>query len=321
MSLFSSFLGLPLATSAADFSAMPLPGTRGDFLAKGRDGGPVFLLRDSSPASYSPAIELMYVGVQFHCTCRVTTATGMTEGQFAVIFCDVGAHELHEVFIRCLAAAAEQLPGNASTPDLQRCIQSLLDLFRDLGRPSSREVTGLWAELFVIARSKSVPQALRAWHADQFERFDFSWSSGCLEVKASTRELRQHDFALEQLQRPLGGVGYIVSILLQNQGGGVGVVDLANEIEVGVAGEPQLRRKLWEGILAALGSDFSERLDRQFDPSYAERSLAIYAMEDIPAPCQPADPRVSGIRFHADLSTVCSSFGGSGKAVFDSLFS
>lgn len=320
MSLFASFQALPLATSAVDFSALPLLGPRGDFLAKGGDGGPVFLLRDSSPVSYSPAIELKHVGVQFHSTCRVTTAAGAIEDQFAVISCDADAPELHEVFVRCLAAAVEQLPVNAATPDLQRCIQSLLDLFRALGRPSSREVTGLWAELFVIARSKNVSQALRAWHADQFERFDFSWSTGRLEVKAAAREQRLHEFALEQLQPPLCGAGYVVSVLLQTQSAGIGIVDLANEIEAVVASEPQLRQKLWESIVAALGSDFSERLDRQFDPSYADRSLVVFAMEDVPAPCQPADPRVSGIRFRADLSTVSSSLGGNGRAVLDSLF-
>lgn len=320
MSLFASFHALPLATSAVDFSALPLSGPRGDFLAKGGDGGPVFLLRDSSPASYSPAIDLKHVGVQFHSTCRVTMATGAVEDQFAVISCDAGAPELHEVFVRCFAAAVEQLPVHSTTSDLQRCIQSLLDLFRSLGRPSSREVTGLWAELFIIARSKNVPQALSSWRAGQFERFDFSWSFGCLEVKAAARELRRHEFALEQLQPPLGGSGFVVSVLLQALSGGVGVVDLADEIEACVIGEPRLRQKLWENIVASLGSDFTERLDRQFDPSYAERSLSMYAMEDIPAPCQPIDPRVSAIRFYADLSTVSSSLCENGRAALDSLF-
>ncbi|MDG0853052.1 PD-(D/E)XK motif protein [Roseateles puraquae] len=320
MSLFASFQALPLATSAIEFSALPLPGPRGDFLAKAGDGGPVFLLKDSSPASYSPAIELKHVYVQFHSTCRVTADSGAVEGQFAVISCDASVSELHEVFIRCLAAAIEQLPINAATADLQRCLQSLLDLFRALGRPSNREVTGLWAELFVIARSKNIAQALRTWHADQFERFDFSWPSGCLEVKAAVSELRQHEFALEQLMPPLGGAGYVASVLLQNQSGGVGVVDLANEIEAGVAGEPLLRQKLWESIAAALGSDFSERLDRRFDPSYAERSLVVFAMADLPAPDQPGDARITAVRFRADLSTVASSLGSSGRAVLDSLF-
>lgn len=320
MTLFASFQALPVATSAVDFSALLLPGARGDFLAKAGDGGPVFLLKDTSPANYSPAIELKHVSVRFHNTCSVTTAGGAVVGQFAVISCDASVAELHEMFIRCLAAAVEQLPITAGTSDLQRCVQSLLDLFRALGRPSNREVTGLWAELFVIARSKNVAQALRAWHADQFERFDFSWPSGCLEVKAAVSESRQHEFALEQLQPPIGGTGYIVSVLLQPQSGGVGVVDLGNQIDGCVATEPYLRQKLWENIAAALGNDFSERLDRTFDMSYAARSLAVYTMGDVPAVPQPSDPRITAVRFRTDLSTVTSSLVGNPRGILDSLF-
>ncbi|MBR8361367.1 PD-(D/E)XK motif protein [Burkholderia vietnamiensis] len=320
MSLITKFLTLPPATSATDFIALPLPGVRNDFLAKASDGGPVFLLQDSSPAVYSPAIELKHVSVHFHSTCRVITAGNAVEDQFALISCDANAPELHEVFIRCLTAAVEQLPMVAVTSDLQRCLQSLLDLFRALGRPGSREVTGLWAELFIIAKSRNVAQALRAWHADPFERFDFSWASGCLEVKATTNELRRHDFALEQLQSPLGGAGYVASVLLQAQSGGIGVVDLCNQIEVCVASEPDLRQKLWENVAAALGNDYSKSLDRAFDASYATRTLTLYAMEDIPAPQQPSDPRITSVRFRTDLSTVTSSLTGSAKNVLDALF-
>lgn len=320
MGLYASFQALSSATSAVDFSALPLPGSRTDFLGKASDGGPVFLLQDSGPASYSPTIELKHVSVQFHSKCRVTTTGGAVENQFAVISCDASVPELHEVFIRCLAAAIEQLPVAAGTSDLQRCVQSLLNLFRALGRPSNREVTGLWAELFVIARSKNVPQFLRAWHSDQFERFDFSWPSGCLEVKASVKEQRQHEFALEQLQPPWGGAGYVTSVLLQTLSGGVGIVDLANEIEASVVSEPLLRQKLWENIAAALGDDFSERLDRRFDPSYAERTLTVYAMSDVPAPHEPSDPRITAVRFRADLSTVVSSLTLTARSALDALF-
>jgi hypothetical protein len=251
----------------------------------------------------------------------VTTAGGTVDDQFAVISCDASVPELHEVFVRCLAATVEQLPDAVGTSDLQRCVQSLLDLFRSLGRPSSRELAGLWAELFVVAKSKNMAHALGAWHADQFERFDFSWPSGCLEVKAAVKELRQHEFALEQLQPPLGGAGYVASVLLQPLGGGVGIIDLANEIESGVADEPRLRQKLWENIAAALGSDFSERLDRRFDPSYAERSLVVYAMGDVPAPEEPSDPRITAVRFRSDLSTVTTSLVGNPRTVLDSLLS
>ena len=242
------------------------------------------------------------------------------EDQFAVISCDASTPELHEVFVRCVAAAVEQLPPIASTSELQRCVQSLLDLFRALGRPSNREVTGLWAELFVIHQSNNVARALECWHTDPFERFDFSWPAGCLEVKAAVKDARQHEFALEQLKSPIGGAGYVASMLLQPLSGGVGVADLANAIDRIVAVHPVLRQKLWENIAAALGSDFSERLDRRFDSSYAQRSLAVYAMSDVPAPQQPIDPRITALRFRVDMTGVTSSLPGSPSAILGTLF-
>lgn len=321
MDLFAAFAGLPMAKSAADFSAVSLSTQRRDFLAKAADGCPVFLLHDASAASYSPAIELKNVSVQFHATCRVSSSHAMIEDQFAVIACDATVPELHEVFVRSFAAAVEQLPKAATTTDLQRSIQELLDLFRALGRPSGRELAGLWSELFVMTKCKDVAQALRAWHADSFERFDFSWPGGCLEVKGAAKEWREHEFALEQLQQPIGGTGFVASILLQPMNGGVGIADLANFIERSVTTEPKLKQKLWENIAAALGSEFSARLDRRFDPSFAERSLTIYAMSDVPAPQAPTDPRIQGVRFRVDLSSVISYLPGSAKDILQTLFS
>ena len=173
-----AFNDLHLAGSAIEFTAVAPSAHRHDFLAKASDGSPVFLLHDASAATYSPAISLKNVSVQFHSTCRVTTATGTVEDQFAVVTCDACVPDLYELFIRCFAAAVERLPVSAGTDNLDECVHGLLDLFRALNRPNSKEVTGLWAELFVITTSRNVSRALEAWHADQFERFDFSWPTG-----------------------------------------------------------------------------------------------------------------------------------------------
>ena len=320
MDLYRAFNDLHLAGSAMEFTAVALSERRRDFLAKASDGSPVFLLHDASAATYSPAISLKNVSVQFHSTCRVTTATGTVEDQFAVVACDASVPDLYELFIRCFAAAVERLPMSAGTGDLDECVHGLLDLFRALNRPNSKEVTGLWAELYVIKTSRNVSRALEAWHADQFERFDFSWPTGCLEVKAAVKEARVHDFALEQLQAPMNGQGLVASLLLQPLGGGVGVMDLARSIEAGIVAEPLLRQKLWANVAAALGSDFSERLDRRFDVSYVERHLAVFMMSDVPAPDRPSDPRVTGLRFRSDLSSVQSALADAPADVLSRLF-
>ncbi|RZT76417.1 putative PD-(D/E)XK family protein DUF4420 [Azospira oryzae] len=306
MNLYSKFEGLARASSPVEFAAVLVSGRRNDFLAKNADGSPIFLLSDSSAAKYTPGTILKHLSVQFHATCRVQSVEGIVDGQFAIVACNPSAPELYELFIRCVGAAVQQLPDKAATQDIEVCVRSLLNLFRAMSAPGGREIAGLWAELFVIVQADDVPAAVRAWHADVFERYDFSSPDGVLEVKATQGATRAHEFALEQLESP-NGRGLIVSVLLQPLTNGIGVMDLAARIDEALHGDTELRQRLWANITAALGSDFSEKLDRRFDFSFAERNVAIFNMPDIPAPDRPKDARITNVRFRVDLTNVVSS--------------
>jgi len=302
--VFSSFLDLPNALTATEFKAIPLSTKRKDFLAKNDDGAPIFLLHDASSAKYTPGINFRHLSAQFHATCRVRTDVVDLKDQFCLVWCDAAAPELHELFVRCVGAAIEELPEHCGTRELESCISQLRDLFRALAQPSSRELSGLWSELFVISRCENSFLALSMWHEDQFDRFDFSSSTLRLEVKSTVRGGRAHEFALEQLQQPISGKGFVVSILLQPITGGIGVLDLAREVEATITGFPHLKQKLWENVAKTLGADFSEKLDKRFDETFAERGLTVYSMNDIPRPDTPSDPRITSLRFVSDLTTV-----------------
>lgn len=304
--LFDSFVTLPNATGPNEYKAISVSSKRKDFLAKGADGAPVFLLHDSSDARYNPRINFRYLSAEFHATCRVQTDGGAIEDQFCLVLCDGSTQELHELFVRCVAAAIEELPETSVTEDLESCILGLRNLFRALASPNAREISGLWAELFVIWKSGNPAQALALWHADQFDRFDFSSSNLHLEVKSTVKSIRAHEFSLEQLQPPSTGVGLVASVMLQPLTGGPGVLDLARNIEAAVAGSHKLKQKLWENVAITLGADFSDRLDKRFDLSYAERGFAVFAMNDIPKPGVPTDPRVTALRFVSDLTGIVS---------------
>lgn len=320
MALFDDFQALTPAASDTELPATPLPERRGDFLAKSTGGAPVFLLHDASAAAYTPGVTLRHLSAQFHATCRVLSSNGPSEGQFAVVACDAAVPELFELFVRCVSVAVAALPLDAKTADIEACVRSLISLFRAMASPSGREIAGLWAELFVITRANDTATAVKAWHADTFERFDFSVPGGVLEVKATQGGVRVHDFSLEQLAAPSGGFGLVASLLLQPLTNGLGVMDLASTIDAALGGRNDLRQRLWSNVAAALGSDFGEKLDRRFDESYAERRLMLYRMVDIPAPKQPRDSRVSEIRFRTDLTTVTSSVGQSAaKTLRDAL--
>lgn len=315
----TEFETLPRAESSEKFFALPISRQRKDFLAKDMNGAPVFLLHDASKICYVPSIHFRYLNAQFHSTCRVHADGVVIQDQFAVISCSSNSPELYELFIRCFSAAIEQLPLEAGTRELESSIQELLDLFRAMAIPSGREIAGLWAELFIIERSFNSPLLMEYWHSDIYEKFDFSWPGGCIEVKSTIRETRSHEFALTQLHPPQNGEGYVVSILMQNLSGGVSVMDLAKSIDITISKAPVLRQKLWSNVAAALGNDFSEKIDRRFDMSFSEKNFLAFNMKDIPVLHQPIDPRITGIRYNVSLNDVTSSLPQSSLNYFSNL--
>ncbi|NNG60249.1 PD-(D/E)XK motif protein [Pseudomonas fragi] len=305
--LTSKFSNLPRAKSTEDFIALSLSTRRKDFLTKGVDGEPIFLLHDSSPKKYVPGIQYRYINAQFHSTCRIKTNEDSLQDQFAVIACDSEVPELYELFINCFSAAIESLPSKAVTKQLESSIQDLLALFRDMSRPNRREASGLWAELFIIERSENTPKILSYWHDDPYDRYDFSWKNAYLEVKSTTQPTRIHDFSVDQLCVPVNAVGYVASLLMLPLGSGIGIMDIARKIDNSISGFPLLRKKLWSNIAKALGSDFSEKIDRRFDLAFSEQNFMLYSMSDIPAFKNPIDTRISSIRYKASLDTTSSS--------------
>ncbi len=319
--LFRSFQGLPSAQNATEFCAIPVSATRMDFLAKSDTGAPVFLLHDSGVAKYNPAITFRYLTAQFQVTCSVATEATQVTDQFCLVSCDPAAPDLYELFVRCVGAAIQDLPPISETKKIESCISQLRNLFRSFASPSSREISGLWAELFVISTCVDVARALALWHEDQFDRFDFSSDAIRLEVKSSVRGIRVHDFALEQLEPPMTGRGAVASLLLQPLTGGAGVLDLARDIETSVSNVPSLKQKLWENVAESLGSDFSEKLDKRFDVVFAAKNLILFHMRDIPAPPRSTDLRISNIRFCSDLATVTPSIEGTPSLALARIFS
>jgi Putative PD-(D/E)XK family member, (DUF4420) len=305
--VFEQFKSLHPATSNTEFEALRLPGYRSDYLAKGQDGSPVFLLHDAKTGQYHPILQLRYLTAEFQLSCRLHTSGEEIDDVFALVGCTAEEQELHELFIRSFDAARNQLPEGAHTEEIKRTVQNLASLFRAFAKPSQRSITGLWAELFTIIRSGNVLEAMKMWRAGTQDRFDFSAPECVAEIKATVGQSRSHEFNLEQLSAPVNGSAFVVSVLLQSISGGTSILELIATIEAGIEAEPKMREKLWANVISDLGSDFNSSLDRRFDTSYADRNLTIFLAADIPKPSTGNDPRVTAIRFVADCTGISSS--------------
>ncbi|EFW82266.1 MULTISPECIES: PD-(D/E)XK motif protein [Pseudomonas syringae group genomosp. 2] len=305
--LTSLFSELSAATESGEFFASAISTERKDFLAKGAHGEPVFLIHDASPAIYAPGVQYRYVDVRFHNLCRVSVRGVSVQDKFAIITCASDVPELYDIFIKCFGAVIETLPATAETKHINSVIQDVLDLFRELIKPSAIEITGFWAELFIIKISSRKFDLLRQWHNDPYERFDFSLENGFLEVKATTKTIRVHEFSLNQLRIPEDTHGLVASLLMLPSDGGIGVMDLARDIDQSISAYPDLRKKLWSNVAKALGADFSQNLDRRFDWNFSKDSFRLYSFLDIPTFSEVLDSRISNVRYAANLEGVESS--------------
>lgn len=301
-SLYERFAEMAIASEEATIQAIPISDRRRDYLAKNASGAPVFLLHDISPAKYYPGYSFRNLVVEFQSTCRVFADGVSYEGQFCLVSCDSSIPDLFELFISCVSATIDQLPDTSRTEEIEASLLDVRELFRAFSAPSDREIVGLWGELFVIGVADSCERAMAYWRETETERYDFSSSDVRLEVKSTLQAIRTHAFSLEQLVPPASGRGYVASLLLKVSTSGAGILDLAKQIERKIVGKQHLRKKLWKNIGSALGSDFAEGLDLRLDEDFARRHLAVLAMRDVPQPPTPEDPRVSSIKFVADLS-------------------
>jgi hypothetical protein len=233
---------------------------------------------------------------------------------FVEVRCNEAA--LNGVFLWVVAAILEQLTKGASP---EAAVGQTLEEFRELLRrarefPEERLV-GLAGELLVLNRLlMRDARAARVWTGPLKQRFDFSSSRICIEVKASMN--RQRNLArihgLDQLDPPADGRSLtLVHLVLEQSGtGGFSIGELIRETRKAAENSDDIDSRLdalglshWESIPAFSERRFSLLRDRAFavGPSFPRLTLSSFA------PCYPIDG-VTDIHYTVDLdrATHCS---------------
>lgn len=297
--LARTFTRLPPKTdSSGILEADVFPGRPHDYIARGLNGEPVCLFT-STKLTYRPSIRLRHLSVDFGVKCRIRSEErGGLEKEFLVVACSADDRELYDFFLHSIEAICADLPSPAPTLEIQKRVESLIELFRKLEEPNTRTLKGLWAELFLISASRNVESWVEAWHSTSTDKFDFAWPDRKIEVKAAESSRRVHEFSLGQLQGPAIAVA---SLLLRRNASGLGVLELANDISSKCSERPDLLRKLWSNCSEALGADFAANLDIRFDPVFATRNMRALMAENIPRP-EVTSTQVFDVRFKVDIS-------------------
>lgn len=303
-SLWQDFEALSHDDGGGTLSALQLPGSGSHFLAKGKAGEPVLLLKSLKRRFPRIPLGLRHVQVDFEVSCTVRDSevkddSALVVGTFCRASCDPTAPNLHPLFVHALTGAAEELPAELTSEDADAFFDNAVELFRALSLPPRNSVLGLWGELFVISISPNPEFLIKGWHTSTEQRFDFTFPNCFLEVKATVRDNRQHEFSLGQLRRdtPIA----IASLIVEASDVGDNVFDLASSFQGSLS--PINRTKLWRLVAESVGGDADQMADIRYLRTAASNSLRFYDAKSLPAPEIPiaAQTCISSVNFSMDL--------------------
>ena len=279
------------------------------------NGAPVLLLQCRPDAKSRAPIRLKNLSVEFRLRCKVVERKGRAiTAEFARVACTPDDEAVHKAFIAAAEAMLRALPIEPTEADITNCIDSLVEIFTALARPSRRSIKGLWAELFLISIAKSADFLLKHWHLDADEKYDFSFGKTHLEVKASEMLPRVHEFAVEQIRPPSSADVYIASVLVQRSAGGIGILDLLQAIRYRTK-NPTLMAKAWANVAATVGRDFTEAVDVKFDPPYTRSSLRIVKAQFVPCVQLPMPVEIVSARLRISMDECLRKHGQQWQAV------
>ncbi len=303
MSRLDIYRNLPRPETAGSWSAEAANGTAWR-VARSYDDHPAILIAfEGPPSSASMSRRLANISYVPPAPVDIVAANGeVHSGRMAVLECRSDDVLLADHFFRIAGALLFDQTIAPTERSLEQSIDAIVTLFRAIQRPGERSIQGLWGELAIIAWAPDPEKALSAWHSSPRALHDFSAGNERLEVKSTTRDLREHSFRLEQLSRHGGAHTIIASLVLTPCDDGVSVNDLVQQIAKRVGGESE--RRLVTLVAQSLGAEWREADNLRFDPTAARDGLRLYLAEQVPSVASPVPAEVKDVRFTVDLSSV-----------------
>lgn len=272
-------------------------------VGKTSTGHAVILYELHSPRNDGVPYRLAYLDYRPSVEVEVSGANGTRKGTFAILECKTTERPLFAYFLRMMDAVLSGDGGPNTIAQFDSAIGNVVTLFRALQRQGRTTVQGLWAELAIVAWAHDPRTAVAAWHSMPTETVDFTSGIQRLEVKSTTRPLREHEVGLAQLQWAPGGNTFIASLMLSEDPYGVSVEHLVARIH-GVLRLPSERQRLETIVASSLGADWREGAELRFDETKARESVAVYAAADVPSVSPEVPTAVKSVRFVVDLSGI-----------------
>jgi hypothetical protein len=289
------------------FNTAHMPSCKHHRVGKDASGNIVVLvsLDPARNAGALPPVFLEHLAVLHSVKCTVSEGHGSTDsGLFTVVRCTSSDQGLRRHFVTLITSLVMTLPTTPSCDEAAATITRMIQLFRALGKPSTRSVQGLWGELFIISAATEPSVLAAAWHVDPYEQFDFSAGASRLEVKSTKRGKRSHIFSLPQVRPPTGVRAVIASLRVEPSSGGTSLGDLWHGVRSKLQDDAGLVVHVDRVVAISLGRTWRRGLEARFDSQTALDSLSFFLSCSIPSVSELLPSEVTEVRFRSDISMV-----------------
>ncbi len=294
---------------AQGWLAAPVPGHSGFWLCRNTVGAIALMIRWNSDvvAKELRAWELGQVVHQrprSHRLCHTVSGQEETLNLGLLMLESVDDEDRIAHFLNLLSELLVEPLSQVPVADQDRwladSIEGLRELFYQEPLPKRSTIIGLWGELWALAASENVADTARAWHSDPDQIDDFRLGSQRVDVKTTTRELRQHDFRLNQLDV----LSHVFSIRVMDDPDGLNVGELLDNICLALKNDPvDLVRRVRLIVYRTVGdTQRAEVAKVRLSPIEGPHPAKLYRKSDVPSVVP--DNGVESVHFTSDLSGI-----------------
>jgi hypothetical protein len=151
-------------------------------------------------------------------------------------------------------------------------------------------ITGLLGELLIVSISKNPSLAVRFWHSNIDDKFDFSGSNFRLEVKSTSTGVRSHHFSSHQIPGNVPEKTFVASVQIVRVEGGTTLSEIIADLSLKL--DVDELTKVTEIIHRTLGVPADLVHDYQIDLEATRLGIKLLKGPDVPSP-SPNDGVIS----------------------------
>lgn len=268
-----------------------------------QEGTTTVLCKSTKPARSSIRQKTKKLSIESNVRVQFE-ADGIQEVTVAhIIKCYCNSTKERDIFLELCPLFEDASVKEDQEDALLETVTILTSFFANSIEPSDIELQGLYAELYTIWAYRMVANLGKYWQSRQRMTFDFSLTDDIkIEVKSTTKNVRNHHFRHEQLMEDPYTV-YIVSYLMRRDDEGLSLFDLINMVKPLLCHDS---RKILAIDLIVKNTTEDRLKEFRFNEGFMSQRKRVYRAADVPKFKEHTPDGVSNTEYDCNLDSAVS---------------